>query len=149
MTYPAGMTVVIASSLAGGVLTAVLSGATMLVCVGVIRRIVRSVRRGKRAVPGLYLSMRQANRRITQLVLLIYAVTVFPVWRFVPAESIKSHMLALTLYLVTVLLAVVWLAVMALFDLREIRRASRGVTDETSRRISDEMEDESSGVHRN
>jgi len=125
------------------VVAALACGAAVVVCSALIHRIVRSAKRGKRVAPGLYLSLKQANRRITQLVLVMYAVTVFPAFTFLPIGVLKEHMLGFTLYLVTVVLAVTWLAVMAFFDVREIRRASRKLLDTTARKLSDELKRES------
>jgi len=134
---PTGLALGVSSTAAIGVALFVLVAG---ICFVFIHRIVRNVRRGRRVVAGLYLSLRQANRRVTQLALMSYATTLFPVFALIPRESVKKHILALTVYLITVALAVVWLSIMAVCDLREIRRASRGVFEETARDIADELD---------
>ena len=123
----------------GKVVAASVFAVVALACVIVVNRIVREVKRGKPYVIGLYLSIRQANRRITQLSLVVYITAVLPIFTFLSREVMQRHALLLTIYLITVVLAALWLGVMSLFDLRELRKTAGELRDETARGLADRL----------
>lgn len=116
-----------------------------VVCVLLIRRILRKVRARRRSGQSHFTSAKQPNRRMTQLVLLIYIATVFPFSALMVRIFTASQLSSLLgiIYLVSVLIGILWLGALSLADIAEIRRASRQIHDQTLHDIADELDMES------